>query len=182
MTPRPYTEDQLVEQPAIGLFAELGWQTVSVMEESFGPQGSLQRDGKADVVLLSRLTAKLNELNNALPQDAIDHAINELTRDRSSMSVEAANREIYQLLKDGVGVSVPDRENGGQKPERVRVIDWDTPEHNDYLTIMKGNDGQYRCYQTRGLKKAEKRALTDSPPKDKLRDLSRWVERWDLLD
>lgn len=25
----PYTEDQLVEQPAIGLFAELGWTTVS---------------------------------------------------------------------------------------------------------------------------------------------------------
>jgi hypothetical protein len=31
--PRPYTEDQLVEQPAIGLFADLGWQTVSAMEE-----------------------------------------------------------------------------------------------------------------------------------------------------
>jgi hypothetical protein len=28
--PHAYTEDQLVEQPAIGLFAELGWQTVSV--------------------------------------------------------------------------------------------------------------------------------------------------------
>jgi type I restriction enzyme R subunit len=27
--PHAYTEDQLVEQPAIGLFAELGWQTVS---------------------------------------------------------------------------------------------------------------------------------------------------------
>ena len=26
--PHAYTEDQLVEQPAIGLFAELGWQTV----------------------------------------------------------------------------------------------------------------------------------------------------------
>lgn len=24
-----YTEDQLVEQPAIGLFAELGWATLS---------------------------------------------------------------------------------------------------------------------------------------------------------
>ena len=24
--PHAYTEDQLVEQPAIGLFAELGWQ------------------------------------------------------------------------------------------------------------------------------------------------------------
>jgi type I restriction enzyme, R subunit len=31
-----YTEDQLVEQPAIGLFAALGWQTVSAMEETFG--------------------------------------------------------------------------------------------------------------------------------------------------
>jgi len=25
--PHAYTEDQLVEQPAIGLFAELGWKT-----------------------------------------------------------------------------------------------------------------------------------------------------------
>lgn len=31
-----YTEDQLVEQPAIGLFAELGWTTVSASEEIFG--------------------------------------------------------------------------------------------------------------------------------------------------
>lgn len=62
MTPHPYTEDQLVEQPAIGLFAELGWTTVLAMEEEFGPQGTLQRDGKADVVLLSRLTiAKKDE-------------------------------------------------------------------------------------------------------------------------
>ena len=35
-----YTEDQLVEQPAIALFAELGWQTVSAMDEVFGPSGT----------------------------------------------------------------------------------------------------------------------------------------------
>ena len=29
--PHTYTEDKLVEQPAIGLFAELGWQTVSAV-------------------------------------------------------------------------------------------------------------------------------------------------------
>ena len=33
MSPHAYTEDQLVEQPAIGLFAELGWQTLSAMGE-----------------------------------------------------------------------------------------------------------------------------------------------------
>jgi len=30
-----YTEDQLVEQPAISLFAEIGWTTVSASEENF---------------------------------------------------------------------------------------------------------------------------------------------------
>jgi type I restriction enzyme R subunit len=29
MPAHAYTEDQLIEQPAIGLFAELGWQTVT---------------------------------------------------------------------------------------------------------------------------------------------------------
>jgi type I restriction enzyme R subunit len=36
MSAHAYTEDQLVEQPAIRLFAELDWQTVSAMEEAFG--------------------------------------------------------------------------------------------------------------------------------------------------
>jgi type I restriction enzyme, R subunit len=34
MTPHAYTEDQLVEQPAIGLFAALDWQTTAAMEEA----------------------------------------------------------------------------------------------------------------------------------------------------
>ncbi len=32
--PHAYTEDQLVEQPTIGLFAELSWPTVSALEET----------------------------------------------------------------------------------------------------------------------------------------------------
>ncbi|MGD0615266.1 MAG: hypothetical protein ABSA69_07495 [Verrucomicrobiota bacterium] len=48
--PHPYTEDQLVEQPAIGLFAELGWTTVSAMEETFGSIGTLLRETKGEVV------------------------------------------------------------------------------------------------------------------------------------
>jgi hypothetical protein len=31
-----YSEDQLVEQPAIGLFDDLGWETVSAAEKIFG--------------------------------------------------------------------------------------------------------------------------------------------------
>jgi type I restriction enzyme, R subunit len=46
--PHIYTEDQLIEQPSIGLLAELGWQTVSALEETFGPTGTWQRDARTN--------------------------------------------------------------------------------------------------------------------------------------
>jgi len=135
--PHAYTEDQLVEQPAIGLFAELGWQTLSASEETFGSGGTLGRDTKGDVVLVPRLRAALERLNPILPSEAISAAIDELTRDRSSMLLAAANREGYLLIKEGIAVSVPDKEQGGQKTERVRVIDWQNPETNDFLLVSQ---------------------------------------------
>lgn len=137
MSPHAYTEDQLVEQPAIGLFAALGWQTVSAMEETFGAGASLGRETKGEVVLKDRLRAALTRFNPDLPSEAIQTAIDELARDRSAMSLEAANREIYQLLKDGVEVSVPNREQGGQKIERLRVVDWAQPDQNDFLLVSQ---------------------------------------------
>jgi hypothetical protein len=116
MSAHAYTEDQLVEQPAIGLFAELGWSTVSAMEETFGAAGTLQRETKGEVVLAPRLRAALAKSNPALPAEAIATAMDELVRDRSAMTLEAANRGVYRLLKEGIKVSVPDREAGGHRP------------------------------------------------------------------
>lgn len=137
MSPHAYTEDQLVEQPAIGLFTALGWSTVSTMEEVFGPGGTLGRETPGEVVLVARLRAALEKLNPALPPEAISNAIDELTRDRSAMSIEAANREVYGLLKEGIPVSIPDRERGGQKIERLRVMDWENPANNDFLLVSQ---------------------------------------------
>lgn len=137
MSPHPYSEDQLVEQPAIALFGEMGWKTVTADEESFGPIGTLQRETKSEVVLVNPLRGALTSLNPTLPTEAIDSAVVALTRDRSAMSLEAANHEIYELLKEGITVSVPDRERGGQKTERLRVIDWEHPERNDFLLVSQ---------------------------------------------
>ncbi|HWQ93313.1 MAG TPA: type I restriction endonuclease, partial [Clostridia bacterium] len=134
--PHPYTEDQLVEQPAITLFAELGWQTVLASEEVFGPSGTLGRESSGEVVLVPRLCMALKRLNPTLPTDAIDAAVDELTHDRGAMGLAAANREVYLLLKDGIKVSVPDR-HGGQKTERLRVIDWENPASNDFLVVSQ---------------------------------------------
>src|SRR5260370_1015961 len=65
-----YSEDQLVEQPAIALFHEIGWEAVSASDELFGPGGTLQRETSAEVVLLSRLHAALQRLNPTLPAEA----------------------------------------------------------------------------------------------------------------
>ena len=42
--------------------------------------------------------------------------MDELTRDRSAMSLEAANREVYRLLKDGIPVSVPTASTADRRP------------------------------------------------------------------
>lgn len=135
--PAAYSEDRLVEQPAIALYAELGWQTVSAMEEKFGAGGTLGRETSGEVVLALRLRAALEKLNPKFPPEAITSALDELTRDRSAMTLAGANREICGLLKDGVKVTVPDRERGGMKDERVRVVDWGNPAANDFLLVSQ---------------------------------------------
>jgi type I site-specific restriction-modification system R (restriction) subunit len=132
-----YTEDGLVEQPAIALFAELGWQTASAIEEKFGAGGTLGRETSGEVVLAARLCAALETLNLKLPAEAITAAVDELSRDRSAMTLAGANRETWALVRDGVKVQVPDRERGGVKNERVRVVDWEDAAANDFLLVSQ---------------------------------------------
>ena len=88
MPTHAYTEDRLVEQPAIGLFAELGW-AVAGPPPNPGVAGEprdaglLGRETKGEVVLVSRLRAALVRLNPALPPEAItaDGLIEWLTAD-----------------------------------------------------------------------------------------------------
>ncbi|MHB1620639.1 MAG: type I restriction endonuclease subunit R [Sulfuricella sp.] len=140
----------LVEQPAIQLFAELGWESLSASDEVMGtaspsPQPSpargegvcLGRETKSEVVLAGRLRSALARLNPSLPPEAIAAAVDELSRDRSAMTPAAANRELWQLMRDGVKVSVPDPVKGGLKTERVRVVDWDNPAANDFLLVSQ---------------------------------------------
>ena len=41
----------------MGLFASLGWHTASANVETFGPEGTLGRETKGEVVLVTRLRA-----------------------------------------------------------------------------------------------------------------------------
>ena len=47
-----YTEDKLIEQPAIKLFESLEWETLNCWEETFGEDSLLGRENRSDVVLV----------------------------------------------------------------------------------------------------------------------------------
>ena len=135
--PAAYSEERIVEEPAIALFAGMGWRTASAMEEKFGAGGTLGRETSGEVVLAPRLRAALERLNPKLPAEAIAAAVDELSRDRTAMTLAGANRETSVLIRDGVKVQVPDRERGEVKDERVRVVDWENPAANDFLLVSQ---------------------------------------------
>jgi len=135
-TTRKYTEDQLVEQPAVELFSSLGWETVNAYHERLGPQGTLGRASQSEVVLVRYLRPALERLNPHLPAKAIQKALDELTKDRSAMSTVQANRELYRLIRDGVRVEAR-QEDGSERTEVVRVVDWEHPENNSFLLVQQ---------------------------------------------
>jgi type I restriction enzyme R subunit len=108
--------EEALENATLALLGHLGWETVNCFDEVFGPTPSapgrpnLGRENTGEVVLIPRLRAALQRLNPALPFEALRQAIDELTRDRRLLSPAAANRELYQLLKDGVRVTVREGE------------------------------------------------------------------------
>lgn len=127
-----YSEDIIVEQPAIALFEVLEWETANCYHEIYGVAGTLGRAHSGEVVLLSRLRPALERLNPTLPPEALTLAITDLTRDRGIMTLVAANREIHLLLKNGVKVTF-ENARGERVTETVKVIDWLHPENNDFL-------------------------------------------------
>ena len=73
MTAIDYSENALVEQPAIALFARLGYETANCFHEEVGGTVSmLGRATTADVILTPRLRAALEKLNPSVRRAVID--------------------------------------------------------------------------------------------------------------
>lgn len=131
-----FSEDGLVERPAIELLQSLGWSHFNLFDESFGPDGSPFRDTLRDPYLTKILRTSLAGLNPDLPKDALDLAIDTLTQDRASLVHANANREVLELVRDGVDVEYRD-EDGSMTKERVRVIDWREVSANEFTLVSQ---------------------------------------------
>jgi type I restriction enzyme R subunit len=136
VTARQYTEDQLVEQPAIKVFEDLGWDSINAYHETLGPHGTLGRDNRSEVFLVRRLRGAIERLNPGVPAEAVEQAVTEITRPRTALQYARANQQVHALLRDRVEVSVH-QPDGTTLPERLTVIDWENPENNDFLLVSQ---------------------------------------------
>src|SRR5579863_4867927 len=122
----PDSEDAAIEQPTIALFAELGWETLNCYHEVFAPNGAspstLGRETMAEVVLVHRLRVAVEKLNSGVSPNATEIAIQEVTKDRSTMSPARANQDVYKLLKDGVKVTYKDGDDEEETVETIKLI------------------------------------------------------------
>ena len=138
--------EQALEFSSMLQFHDLGWEC-SYAEHEEESNSFLGREDFTEVVLDKFLLPKLEEFNPNIPKEAIKEALDVLKEDRSIKQTVNANREIYQLLKDGISVSFTDSD-GNQQTERIKAIDWKRPSNNHFLIVsqfqVKGSLGLRR--------------------------------------
>lgn len=132
-----FNEDNLVEKTAIKLIKEAwGDEACHINAYTDVEDARLGREHQGEVVLKKFLLSALKKLNPGLPSDAITQATEQLTRDRSHLSLVNANQEVYNILHDGATVSVP-RIDGASDTERVRFFDFNAPSNNHFLCVSQ---------------------------------------------
>lgn len=94
------------------------------------------RDSLKDVVLKEDLRTALIRLNDTLPEECIEFAIDELSKSRVSVTPVIANKEVYQLIKNGVPVSYQNKE-GREENGYVKVLDFEDETNNDFLVVSQ---------------------------------------------
>lgn len=125
-----------VEKPLLDQLAGLGWQT---LEGSKSDSAVTERESFRDSILEERLRAGLLKINPGpdgvpwLDDSRLSEVVSSLTRSEVGKLIEL-NERMTDCLLEGVSVSgLPNWDQG--RSQRIRFIDFDHPERNDFLVI-----------------------------------------------
>ena len=120
------------EEAALSWLQDLDWSV------AHGPvvapdTSRTERAGYAEIVLQARLDFALVQLNPNVPNNALEDALRRLIHP-TGRTLEARNRTFHRMLVDGITVEYVD-DAGSVRGAQVHVIDFDTPEANDWLAV-----------------------------------------------
>ena len=136
----PSLNESTVEDAALGWFEELGYARTNGLLIAPGEPVS-ERTSFSEVMLRGRLRDAIGRLNTVIPHEAQEEALRKvLLADMPSLI--GNNRQLHRLLRDGVEVEYK-RADGSIAGNRVRLIDFNNPDANDWLaanqfTVIEG--------------------------------------------
>ncbi len=132
--------ESAIETLAIQLFEQLGYSAIHAPDIS--PDGDHPERTRYDEVLLTgRLKSALNRINPGMTDAVLHAALKEVERIHSPELLNN-NETFHRLLTEGVKVST--QYEGNERGEIVWLIDFDTPDHNEFVvasqfTVIENN-------------------------------------------
>jgi type I restriction enzyme R subunit len=126
--------ESIVEDAALAWLGTLRYAVLHGPAIATGEPGAERSDANyRDVVLQGRLRQALVRLNPDLSAEALEDAYRKLTR-ADAPSLLGRNRGVHRMLVDGVTVEYR-RADGSIAGAQARVLDFDTPDNNDWLAV-----------------------------------------------
>ena len=121
-----------IEEVSLDWLTDLGY-TVLHGPDIAPDMPNAERSNYKEVVLTRRLQDAVTRLNPTIPTDAQEEAIRKVLNPDSPALVQN-NRAFHQMLVDGIEVEYR-QPDGTVRGERVRLVNFDTPENNDWLAV-----------------------------------------------
>jgi len=133
-----YSENILIQGAAGDLLHdELGWDVAYAYNtEVLGEDGTFGRRSYKEILLTRDFRAALQRLNPWITPAQLDEAQRTMESRLSTASLLQINEEKYNLIRDGVPVTVK-RPDGKTEEKRAAVIDFQHPENNRFLAIKE---------------------------------------------
>ena len=121
-----------IEEAALDWLGELGYDVLHGTD--IAPEApDAERSTYSEVILERRFRDAVAHLNPNIPPDAQEEAIRKVLHP-DSPALTQNNRAFHQMIVDGIEVEAR-QSDGTMRGERVRLVDFDTPENNDWLAV-----------------------------------------------
>ncbi|MEK7144462.1 MAG: type I restriction endonuclease subunit R [Patescibacteria group bacterium] len=124
-------ENNLAEQPLIEWLQAEGYEYISGPTIAPG-QPNAEREDFRSVVLKNRLLTSVRRFNPQLPAEQAEQVVNDIASYHNADLI-LGNKEMFTFITEGVKKTW--RENGEEKTEVVKLIDFANVEANEFLIV-----------------------------------------------
>jgi type I restriction enzyme R subunit len=126
-------ENNLTEQSLIEWLQGQGYEYVYGPDINLG-QPRAEREDFRGVVLKDRLLGAIRRINPSLPAEQAEMVVKEIA-DYHHNDPMLGNKEFYSWLTNGKKTSW--RENGEEKTDLVKLVDFNNPDANEFLAVRQ---------------------------------------------